>query len=67
MPHTRGFVPPPYPYDRLVHAEAPIRVDAAGSAGMVLYRESLYGGGPAEALVARETARQWFGLVDTVY
>jgi aminopeptidase N len=52
----------PYPYGRLVHAEAAIPIDAAGSAGMVLYRESLYGGGPSEALVARETARQWFGL-----
>jgi aminopeptidase N len=52
----------PYPYGRLLHAEAAIPADAAGSAGMVLYRESLYGSGPSEALVARETARQWFGL-----
>lgn len=52
----------PYPYARLVHAEAAIGTDAAGSAGMVLYRESLYGSGPPLALVARETARQWLGL-----
>lgn len=54
----------PFPYDRLVHAEAADPADAAGAAGMVLYRESLYGGGggPSEALVARETARQWLGL-----
>jgi len=52
----------PYPYGRLVHAEAAIRTDGAGSPGMVLYREALYGSGPSEALVARETARQWLGL-----
>jgi aminopeptidase N len=53
----------PFPYDRLVHAEAAIAEDAVSSAGMALYRDDGYaGGGPAAALIARETARQWLGL-----
>jgi hypothetical protein len=52
-----------FPYDRLVHAEAAIAEDAVSSAGMALYRERAYAaGGPAETLIARETARQWLGI-----
>ena len=52
-----------YPYGRLVHAEAAIADDAVSSAGMALYRQDAYAGaGPTEALIARETARQWLGI-----
>jgi hypothetical protein len=52
-----------FPYDRLVHAEAAIAEDAVSSAGMALYGQDAYAGaGPAEALIARETARQWLGI-----
>lgn len=52
-----------FPYDRLVHAEAGIADDAVSSAGMALYRQDAYAGaGPAELLIARETARQWLGI-----
>lgn len=53
----------PFPYDRLVHVEAAIPDDAVSSAGMALYREDAFAEeGPAEALIARETARQWLGI-----
>jgi aminopeptidase N len=52
-----------FPYQRLVHAEAAIPDDAVSSAGMALYREDAYAAtGPAETLIARETARQWLGI-----
>jgi hypothetical protein len=53
----------PFPYERLVHVEAAIPDDAVSSAETALYREDAYGGaGPSEALIARETARQWLGI-----
>jgi len=53
----------PFPYERLVHAEAAIPEDAVSAAGMALYREDAYAeAGPPEALIARETARQWLGI-----
>jgi hypothetical protein len=53
----------PFPYQRLVHAEAAIPDDAVSAAEMALYREDAYGAaGPAEPLIARETARQWLGI-----
>jgi hypothetical protein len=52
-----------FPYERLVHVEAAIAEDAVSSAEMALYREDAYGSaGPAEGLIARETARQWLGV-----
>jgi hypothetical protein len=53
----------PFPYERLVHVEAAIPDDAVSSAEMALYRGDAFAdAGPAEALVARETARQWLGI-----
>ncbi|HKU60144.1 MAG TPA: hypothetical protein VJQ44_02920 [Gemmatimonadales bacterium] len=53
----------PYPYSRLVHAEAAIPEAAVSSAEMALYGQEAYASkGPAEALIARETARQWLGI-----
>lgn len=53
----------PYPYARLVHAEAAIPEAAVSSAEMALYGQDAFAtGGPAEILIARETARQWLGI-----
>jgi hypothetical protein len=53
----------PFPYARLVHAEAAIREDAVGSAEMALYGQDAFAtAGPDESLIARETARQWLGI-----
>jgi aminopeptidase N len=52
-----------FPYERLVHVEAAIPDDAVSSAEMALYREDAFAhSGPSEALIARETARQWLGI-----
>lgn len=53
----------PFPYARLVHAEAAIPDDAVSSAEMALYGQDAFAvAGPAEPLIARETARQWLGI-----
>jgi hypothetical protein len=53
----------PFPYARLVHAEAAIPDDAVSSAEMALYGQDAFAAdGPAELLIARETARQWLGI-----
>jgi hypothetical protein len=53
----------PYPYTRLVHAEAAIPNAAVSSAEMALYGQDAFAAaGPAEILIARETARQWLGV-----
>src|SRR6185312_5045172 len=53
----------PFPYARLVHAEAAIPDDAVSSAEMALYAQDAFAAaGPAEPLIARETARQWLGI-----
>ncbi len=53
----------PYPYTRLVHAEAAIPDPAVSSAEMALYGQDAFAAtGPAELLIARETARQWLGI-----
>jgi hypothetical protein len=53
----------PYPYTRLVHAEAAIPNAAVSSAEMALYGQDAFAAaGPAEILIARETARQWLGI-----
>lgn len=51
-----------YPYGRLAYVEAPVGAPLAAP-GIVFYPEgSLGDGGPADSIVALETARQWFGL-----
>jgi hypothetical protein len=53
----------PFPYARLVHAEAAILDPAVSSAEMALYGQDAFATtGPAENLIARETARQWLGI-----
>jgi hypothetical protein len=51
-----------FPYPRLAHVEAPV-AEVRSKAGIVFYPEgSFAGAGPADSVVARETARQWYGL-----
>jgi aminopeptidase N len=51
-----------FPYGRLAHVEAPV-AGIVSVPGIVFHPErSLGGAGPADSIVARETARQWFGL-----
>jgi aminopeptidase N len=51
-----------YPYPRLAYVEAPVGA-ALAAPGIVFYPEgSPGGGGPADSVLALETARQWFGL-----
>jgi hypothetical protein len=53
----------PYPYARLVHAEAAIPDAAVSSAEVALYGQDAFAAtGPAEIFIARETARQWLGI-----
>jgi hypothetical protein len=51
-----------FPYRRLAHVEAPVAAPQSAP-GLVFHPEVLPGsGGPSEAGLALETARQWFGL-----
>ncbi len=51
-----------FPYRRLAHVEAPVAAPQSAP-GMVFHPEVVTGnGGPSEAALALETARQWFGL-----
>jgi hypothetical protein len=52
----------PYPYGRLVFVETPAG-SAVAAPGIVFHPEGSPGdGGPADSIVALQTARQWFGL-----
>ncbi len=52
----------PFPYEKLAHVASSTRYGGMENAGAIFYAEDLFKpGSPTEALIAHETAHQWFG------
>jgi aminopeptidase N len=51
-----------YPYDRLAYVEAPVASPVAAPGIVFVPERRLAGGAAVDSALARETARQWFGL-----